>query len=177
MAVRDKLQRVVKINGNAIDADTCECGFDGKPKPSAGELYLAVHPLGWQGISGDDDLHEEAQIGVTITLRMGFAPSDRFGVAAWLQANTGLDAVARVVITALHKDQLVRIAANTIIGTTSAGYVTPLWFMSGANPQFREAAWFSATVDPDAKDTAPCGVSQELRFGRAQRCQAVLEME
>ena len=174
-AVRDRLQAVILMNGESTDANTCECTFTGKPKPIMGQLFLAVHILGWQGISGDNDLHESAQIGVTVTLRLGFAPEDRDGIAVWLAANTGLEPITRAVVKAIHKDyaNVMNLANTKYIGTGSAGFVTPLWFLGGGNPTFQQASWFGAVPDPEDPNSTPCGVSMELRFGKAERCQAL----
>jgi hypothetical protein len=174
LATRDTIQTVT-----GLDANSCEVGFDGQPKPGAGQVYYAIHCPGWNGISGDFDLHESYQVAVTITLRMGWAPQDRWGIEVWLAANTGLDALVRQVIVACHKNYKLINSANAgkdySIGVGSAGFVTPLWFLSAGAVQLKGAKWFSAEDAPpkNGVQTAQSGVAQEIRFGKAERCQAI----
>lgn len=176
LAARDALQTAFQI-----DKNSCEVAFDGMPNPSAGEFYVGVHPLNWQGINGDFDLHEEYSIGVTITLRMAFSPQDSYGIAVWTLANKGLEPRARVAITTLHHNQQVRIAANLRLNEEdNAGryFVTPLQFLQAQPVQVRDYNWFTAKAPPKSEhDYSKAGVSQTLVFGKCQRCQAIDEME
>lgn len=178
LATRDTLQTTF-----GTDAESCEVGFDGKPKPSCGELYLAVHSPSWQGISGDYDLHEEAQLAVTLTMRIGFAPKDRYGIAVWLEATDGMDRRCRQVITALHHNQAVRIAANAYLadwGREGSGLIiTPLQFLQAQPVTVRDYTWFDAVMpaNPSEHKLAESGVSQTLFFGKCQRCQNIPDME
>jgi hypothetical protein len=174
MAVRDTIQRGVLLNGNAIDADTCEVGFDGSPKPSAGQLYIAVHLGSWSmAPMGDWDFHEQVEIQVTVTLRLGDVPLDRYGIAAWVKATSGLDAICRQIIVLLHHNQAVRAAANVYIGSGSAGFVTTTQLVSAQPPKMQRAQWFLGNEPPaDDVQAAMSGVSQTLTF-KAQRCQGI----
>lgn len=176
-AVRDQLQQTF-----TLDADSCEVGFDGSPKPSCGELYIAVHPANWTGISGDYDLGEEFEVGVTITLRMGVAPKDRWGIAVFLTApdgGPGLDALCRQAITAIHQSQTVRLAADTYLTNAGAmgggSILTPFRFKNGGKPSVKGPEWFDAA--PAGKAAAECGVAQTITFGRCQRVQDIQDME
>lgn len=179
-AVRDVIQANVLLNNVAIDSNTCEVGFDGSPKASSGQIYIGVHLGSWTPMSGDWDLHEEYQVSVTVTLRLGTTPQDRQGLAAWVKATTGLDAICRQIITLLHHNQTVRAKANLgqsySIGAASAGFLTTVQFVGAQPPKFQKAGWWFAKEDRatmDAADPDVCGVSQELRFGKAQRCQGI----
>ena len=184
-AVRDVIQAGLTINGSSPDANTCEVGFDGQPKPSAGQVYIAVHMGGFNRLEGDYDLDEGHDVYVTVTYRLGVAPKDRFGVEIWAKATSGLDALCRSIITLLHHNQNVRIYANHgksySIGDTGGGpdgFYTPLRFASAGKPQYRDYSWFTALPPKDLKesDYEKCGVSQELRFGKANRCQTISGM-
>ena len=88
LAVRDKLQNLFNL-----DANSCETGFDGQPKPSCGELYIAVHSGPWSGTSADYDLTEIVGLLVTVTMRIAKVPQDRYGPSILDQALTGLEAL------------------------------------------------------------------------------------
>lgn len=173
MAVRDKLQTVF-----GLDADSCEVGFDGQPKPACGELYVAVHPLSWSGISGDWDLGEEYGVGVTLTMRMGVAPKDRWGIAVWLLEEGGMEQRIRQTRAAIHHNQEVRIAANAFLGEGGGGFMlTPLQILRVDPPKVQGPSWFSADPPQSDKHVAECGVSQMLTFGKCQRVQSIPDME
>jgi hypothetical protein len=183
IAVRNQLQ-----NTFGLTADSCEVGFDGRPKTSAGEFYIAIHPMDWSGISGDWDLGESYQFGVTLTMRMGVAPLDRWGIAVWLGTTTllpnvinddGLDARVRRAIVAIHHNQVqIRQAASLLIDPTRNDLiVTPLQLIKPQMPQVRGPDWFSAPPPETEHQVAECGVSQTLIFGKCERCADVPNME
>jgi len=180
LAVRDTIIGAVKLNGAAIDTNTCDVGFDGSAKPGCGELYISVHLGGWKAISGDNDLHESFDMAVTVTRRLGYAPKDRYGQEIWVKITTGLDALCRAIATLIHKSQAVRNLANTSpdygIGANAAGFHTPLWFTGAGAPTFRDYKWFTAKLPPGTEqEAAQAGVSQTITFAKAERCQAVAQ--
>ena len=176
LAVRDQLQVTF-----SLDSSSCEVGFDGSTKPSAGQFYVAIHPLGLEGISNDFDLGESYSVGVTLSMRLGVAPKDRRGIAIWLdQADgTGLHQCVRQAITAIHQNQNVRIAANTHIAGGGGNIVTALLLMPGGvqPPQIRSYDWFSAVAPDGQSQVDDAGVSQTITFGKCQRVQDVPDMD
>lgn len=161
-----------------LDAASCEVGFDGAPKPAAGEFYAAVHPLTWSFPNGDFDLHEDYQVAVTLTMRMGFAPKDRWGIAVWLLRPDGLESRIRRAITALHHNQEVRLAANLLItGGASGKVMTPLQVLRVEPPRVQGPDWFSAAPPESEHAVAECGVSQMIVFGKCQRVQSIPDMD
>lgn len=172
-AVRDTLQETF-----SLDENSCQVCFDGQPcNPVAGEMYVSVHPMGWQGQSGDWDLDEDVSVGVTITKRAAFAPKDRRGVALWLDETDGLETQCRRAIMAIHQNQTLRAAANTYIGSDSVGFVTALWFLRTDPAVLRNWDWFGAAAPEDSDAEAVCGYSQTITFGRARRCQSIPDMD
>ena len=170
--IRDHLQTVF-----TLDANSCEVGFDGQPKPMAGQEYFAIHPMGWTTVSGDWDLGEQYEVAVTVTRRLGSTPQDRRGVALWLTLTTGLEPRIRQVITAIHHNQLVRIACNVFItGGASGKLLTPPQFLRVEPPVVRDYNWFTAEV-PENPDYDKAGVSQTIVFGKCQRVQSVPDMD
>lgn len=172
VAVREAISSLFKA-----DADSCEVGFDGKPKPMCGARYFAVHPMGWNGISGDWDLGEEYSIGVTVTLRTGFAPKDRWGIALWLAQDGGMETTIRQIVAEIHHSQSVRLAMNEELdGAGSGNFLTPLQLLRIENPVVRNHTWFDAEVPEDGR-VAESGVSQTIVFGKCQRVQNIPDME
>lgn len=172
-AVRDTLQTTFNLT-----ADSCEVGFDGMPKPACGEKYIAVHPLGWTCQPGDHDLHEEFTIGVTITLRMGFAPKDRWGIAVWLAETDGMEVMLRKAIKAIHHNQTVRELATTYMSYSGFYALTPLQFIRvDAKPTVQGPNWFSAPMPETDGQVAECGVSQMITFGKCQQVQNIQSAE
>lgn len=168
-ASRDALQVAFKV-----DNTSCEVKFDGEPDPDCGDVFLAIHPLSWQAVQDDHNLHEEYQLGVTLSMRTTVAPKDRRGVALWLPQDGGLDVLCRKAIRTLHKNEAVRAAANKIIGGGDVIF-TPLFFRSVSMPTPRGAEWFTAVAPEHAQDR-DCGVSQTITFASVQRCESIDDM-
>ena len=173
LAVRDQLLNVLSLT-----ADSCETMFDGQPKPSCGELFVSVHPGSWTpSPSGDYDLDERFSVCVTVTMRLGAVPQDRWGPNLLDLINTGLEAVLRQIIGAIHKQESVRNAANTVYGLTPplAGFCEDIELVDGGRPDPKGPDWFSAEADPADMATvfAHSGVAQTLTFGKARRVQQI----
>lgn len=167
-ATRDALLTAFKLTESS-----CQVKFDGQPDPDAGELFLAIHPLGWNAVDGDYDLHEGYQVGVTLTMRTAVAPKDRRGVALWLPQDGGLDSLCRLAIKTIHQSQAVRAAANDIAKSDNAIF-KPLFFRSVSLPTPRNADWFSA--DAEKATDRDCGVSQTITFGNCERGESISDM-
>lgn len=173
LAARDALQESFGLDGNS-----CEVKFGPEPHPECGEFFLSVHPLAWTATVQDWNLGEMYQVGVTGTMKMGFAPKDRWGIEVWTKAETGLDAKMRQVLTALHHNQAARIAANVYItGGASGKVITPLQLVRIEIPKFRDHTWFTAALPETEHAVAECGVSQTIVFGASNREQSIDDMD
>lgn len=170
-AVRDHLRAALRLD----DAE-CEVMADGRPMPSAGEFFAAVHEGEWRADEGkgDEGLHEVMGVLVTVTLRCGSTPFDRIGTDVLAKARRGLLARAREVVAALARDrQQVRQLANAkFAGEDPAagsvnGYFTAPKFRDGGRVEARGPEWFHAK----GKSGAPVGLSRTLTFGGAERSQ------
>ena len=173
LATRDVLRTELEL-----DAASCEVGFDGTPKPACGDFYVAVHAVGWTAPQQDWDLSEEYQIAVTLTLRTAFAMKDRWGIAVWLAANTGLEPRVRQVIVAVHHNQTLRQAADALItGGASGKILTPLQLLQVQSAVVRDFSWFGAAPPESEHEDPECGVSQTIIFGKCQRVQSIPDMD
>lgn len=175
LAVRDTLRDVLRLG---TEPNYCDLALGGMPHPAAGQVFYAVHPGGWETINGDYDLGETMGAKITVSKKLGDTPKDRTLTAAWSTPVSGLDALARAAILAIHRNQAVRAAANAILGATDAldgtpnGFETELWFQ-GADPEPvpRDYEWFGAA--PPSGSVAVMGISITLRFGLADRVQTI----
>lgn len=179
-----------------LDADSCEVMMDGHPKPSAGELFIAVHPGRWgKAAKGDVGQGESLGVKVTVTRRLGEAPRDRWGTAVMIAnlGNRGLYAICRKIMYELAGDNTgnldtqsryqVLIDANAYLGIPKAtppamqqwndGFQVPLEFRDGGIPETKGYEWFSSPPpEPDADGyigQVECGVAQTLTFDGAER--------
>ncbi len=185
-AVRDQLQELF-----GMDADSCEVRPSGRPKASAGETFIAVHPGGWRlVVDGDVGLVEEFGCKVTVSRRFGYTPDDRTGTELWLGDDAeyeGIEPMLRQILIALTSKlatgtdtppaYLVLIAANAYIGlqnppTYAGGFITPLKLLDGGTPEEKGPEWFCASRS-EGEDGAQfeCGISQTMTFTGAQRGQ------
>lgn len=156
-------------NGLGLTASECDEQPDGQPPPSMGQLYYAVSEGEWT-CDTTEYLGESYGIEVTITVRAGVAPADRYGV---MLKRTLRDLAAKVR-AAIHGNDLLRLAANKHIENDSVtvnGFVEPLRFKSAARIQVRGQDWFWA--EGYEGSSPPSGLSITLTFGQAIRDQGI----
>ncbi len=172
----------------------------GKPPPSAGDLFIGVHSGSWttEDVEG---LFEHVGVNVTISMKATYAPTDRWpqaaiynlplapGATAVSQADSGqvgakpgIFVLADAIRSQMHLDvnaDAILNAANLLIdpyyGTASQtlnGFVEPLIFSGGdAEPVERGASWWEA-VPKGPLD----GISLTLRFSGGGRVQRIEQM-
>ncbi len=175
LAIRDHLQNLFGLDGDSIDVQ-----FDAAPEPIAGQLAISVHPGTWTGQSGDYDLDETFSVSVTVSMRLGAVPQDRWGTDVLDLAITGLEATLRQINAAIHKSYFVMNMANSVyLGLNtlpSLGiFCEPLQFVDGGRPELKGPDWFgSADYQSEHGEIwARSGVAQTLTFSRARRIQKV----
>lgn len=161
---------------NSSDPLLCDLAFEGYPHPAAGEVFYAVHAGDWgvSGVEGDWDLSERMGCVVTISKKLGYAPKDRRATDAWAKVLTGLDALSRKVVVALHQNQAVRAQANTYLGATDGGFVTALLFKGATRPEIKGSDWFG--TEPSASGDDVIGIAISLTFGMMERYQTIATM-
>jgi len=180
LAARDHLRTLLSL-GEA----GCEAMFDGQPMPSSGEMFVALHPGGWRGISQDADIEEEFSFLVTVTRRLGYVATDRAMREVWAKATEGIEAVCRTIIVGkpakvtsadygLHMNLVIMAAANATITAGFAGFHEPVRFLDGGQPIERGPDWFSAGSETEGK-RMNAGISQTLTFGGAKRVQGLVQ--
>jgi hypothetical protein len=156
-------------DGLSLGTDQCDEQPDGQPPPTAKYPYYAVHEGDWSN-DQTEYLNETYGFEVTITIRAGVAPVDRYAVVLKRE----LWQLAAQLRAKIHGNDLLRIKANTFIdgqGVTVNGFVEPLRFRSAGKVQPRDQAWFWA--DDYKGNSPPSGLSITLVFGGAVRAQMI----
>lgn len=170
MSARALLKGVESVLRTALaDPDGRACGVqpDGRPPPGAGQWYYAVHYAGRRGVGTiADHLDTAAQVTVTITAKMAYAPRDRRGDRLTLDAEL-LDR-AEAVARAVHGNYLVLVKANVLtpgVGTSTNGFVEPLLFQGDTPVLEKGPDW----VYGQESSHPPTVLAVEVRFGGARR--------
>lgn len=161
LAVRDSL----KTSLSYTEAQ-CEVGWDGRPHPKAGQVFVAVHPGGIREeyVEGRADVYN---LTVTLSMRIGQLPVDRVGKSLVVLATTGLYDRAHAIAACLHRNTTVMSDANTTIGGSANGFCEALRFLSMSIPQQQGPEWWWAEDDANP----PVGLSIAIEFGECRRFQ------
>jgi hypothetical protein len=138
---------------------------------------VAVCPGSYRGgPHSDNGIQEWYGVNVGITQRFNGTPTDRITQSVYLRELTGLEAVSRKVLLALHRNYAVMAAANAIIqteagvGATIFGFITPLeWETITVPPDIKTGDWFWSSNENDL--SRPCGLFVNVIFGNAHRPQ------
>lgn len=156
---------------NSTTINQCiEVTFDGRPLPHHGEAFIAVHPGTWSN-QYDEGIEEEFGVNLTVSVKGGKTPLDRWGPELMENASTGLDKVLEVVRVMVHSNYTIMTAANTIITASANGFIRPLYFRDGGTPQPKGGSWWSARGKEEFG-----GLAQTLRFAGAMRDQTIESM-
>lgn len=150
-AIRDSLGYTKHNSGRTLN---------GQPYPKAGKVFVSVHGGARQSI-GDNRLDEYYSFQVTISVRVA-SPFDRTEYVEVDELTERADAI-RVLI---HKNELIRIRANEIIGPGNSGFVESQMFLGDSDPRYVGGDWWHAMPEE-----VELGVVQTLQFGRARRIQ------
>lgn len=145
-AARDKLRTVAPLS-----AKLCDLQPLGRPPNSMGEYYVSLDEGRIQA-GEKTHLREVFTINVWITKRTGQHPKDRWS-EIYLKNTTGLDALERKVIVALHGNQAVRVAANTLASTPGVNtgdiFQHPLWYTGRGATAPAGAEWNGGEAESD----------------------------
>lgn len=164
IAARDALRAV-----DGFSNERCDIQPGGRPPARMGEFYIALDEGSIQSTE-KSSLREVFTIVVWISKRTGKYPRDQYGKIYTANA-IGMDAIERKVIRAIHGQQAVRVAANTLLGAPHANagdiFQQPLWYTGRGPTQFRGADWSGGS---DESDTF---LVRQLTFAGAVRVQAL----
>jgi len=167
-AVRDRLIKQLKYVLHK-DIDILPSG---KPAPIAGQRFVSV----WgrkRSTKEHRALDERYEVKITVSLRGGNVPWDRWGDGIWLKALRGMESSVREIVAVIHGsgDDGISLlaAANDLIGPTSNKFLTgvPLIFSGEQGPDPRGASWWGKP------DENWAGIVSTLTWGEAQRIQLV----
>ncbi len=188
VAVRNELRTACNFS-NA----ECDVQNDPMPYPTAGRRTIAVYPGDCRGgPHSDQGIHEWIGVNVGITFRMSGTPMDAITSELYLKALTGIEAISRKIMVAVHRNYTIMAAANTIIATasdiaadpdhdppieafTTDKFIAPLeWRFTTPVPEVKTGDWFS-TDNPDAINRKH-GLFVNVQFADAHRPQQILKM-
>ena len=174
LAVRSRLRAATTATGGGLAYEQTECdvGWDGRPHPSAGQVYVAIAP---GGIQTDPHMYDEGradayEFTTTLSFRIGQLPVDRWGESSIVLATTGLYDRAHAIAALLHMNYTVMNDANTTIGATYNGFCECPRFSGMGAPQQQNPEWWWAEGQ---LHEPPVGLSIEIRFGGAKRYQTI----
>lgn len=167
LAVRDHLRQ--KFGWDELH---CAITYFGQPVQNAGKFFVGIWDGPWQGHDRAGTSRDDTYgINVTVTVRIEGVPYDREGTELETKEADGLDALCEKIVSAIHVDpsgyDIVN-RANEIIGTGANGFVEPLIFFSGGQPEPKGGPWFRA----NQKDQR-AGIAQTVAFGQARRVQTI----
>lgn len=187
LSVRNRLRDTVANGGLAYANAECEVMFDGQPPPNAPERFIAVHAGTWTARGDTEGLDETYGIMVTVTVRTAKSPIDKTAPNLLVGSTGGqLDVLLEAIRAKLHKDPGPRSStdtsqypvlavANTTIGASDNGFVEPLVFTDGGQPEAKGPDWFHADSDNWSGSIRHVGIAQTLTFGGARRIQVIEE--
>lgn len=173
-AVRNRLRAAITDVPPGLGYETrqCEVGWDGQPPPMAGQVFVAVHP-GSITSQSDQAMDEYYDLTVTLSMRLGQFPVDRWGERSLILSDTGLYARAEAIRALLHMNYPVQDAANAIIGAQDNGFVETIRYLGMGALREQGPDWWWA--ESEQQTEAPVGLSVEIRLGKARRVQVVEE--
>ena len=139
----------------------------GRPPAVAGQQFLSVYSLSWSNLITEsvEGFEEVYGIGICVTFRFGYAPADRTGRELCI-AKTGLLAMARKVMYAVHGNYTLIGYANEEIPATENKIGEPLTFRTGKFDE-KGPEWFEAV---NAAGSA-AGYAVDMRFEGGKRLQ------
>lgn len=169
-AVLDQLRTGMKRLTNPILTRE-NSGFEpaGSPPPNAPTLYISVDENGVTNPAApqQDHLKERHRITVYINRRTGGVAPDRYS-SIYRKLNSGLTAIERKIIAAIHGNWEILTRANELLGELvedgEAGqpFSSALWYTGRPKTKPRGAEWSGETTSDGRK---PIGwIVRELEF-------------
>lgn len=163
-AVKTFILQKFTYNNQSINEEICDVMPDGRPHPSAGELFISVHPGGSRG-SNDEVLWAIHSVNLSITLKTGRSPVDRVGTHDMIKKRLGILEVGQKLIETIHMNYHILQIANSYIDNPANKWVEPLRFNNSPPPRMMSADWVHSTEGTDI------AIMQYISFSNAVRVQ------
>lgn len=163
LGARDRLRN--KLN---LDEHHCEVQPDGKPPAFSGQVYVAVHP-GELTLVPPDAEAWLASVGicVTVTMKAGKLPADRFGTDlvalvsdSAAPAAMAITQLSEKVAKFLHLSYTALENALAYLEPNTQGFTEPLRMQSLGRPAAKGPDWFGS----EQRQAVAAGWAQEIRF-------------
>jgi hypothetical protein len=166
-AVRDTIQQKLEL-----DSKSCEVTWDGRPHPSAGNLFVAVH-RGPRSNGSRTYLDYVMSFFVTITKRVN-EPFDRLGKSNLVAVTRSLEDVADPIIELIHEDVTGQVSQKFAEYLQIEGeYLNQAPMYQGDDGGvIKGAEWFLADPGPGQQII---GVAMQIRFGEATHTRRIGE--
>lgn len=147
--LRTQLQALIPGGTEAAAKSYIGIQPEGRVPANVAHFYIAVDEA--RVTSGDREfLKETFALEVTISFPTGRHAKDRYD-AIYAENGATLDLWERRVITNIHGNQTLRIAANTLIGAPHVdngdSYVLPLWYVGRSRTRLEAADWSGENND------------------------------
>jgi hypothetical protein len=147
----------------------------GRPTAMAGEKFVSIwgRKTTRRQVRGLDERYE---VRITVSMRGGQVPWDRWGNGLWLRAASGLEEVVRPIVAEIHgagENGIALLnAANALLLNQTDRFLSgvPLLFQAEIGPEPKAPRWWGATSD---SGDSWAGISSTLVFAEAQRIQLI----
>lgn len=172
-AARDTLRSEI-----SLQPIECDVRPGPQPPPVFGQRYVALYATRWVNLTPTmtAGVDEGYSIAATVTLRTGSIPIDRLGGDLYIRALTGIEALCRQVMVAVHMNYDLMNLANSFLPDASNKLEQPLfWESCDAEPELRDESWVWAKPQ-DGQAPTTCALTMEVRFGDARRTQSFENM-
>ena len=175
LAVRDELRKDLDTR---VPSDMIQVMFDGRPMPSCGQQFIAIHGSSWapRGVDADMNrgLAEEYGVTCTLSMRSPVVPQDLLGVELYVKELIGMEPIARQIIHSIHQQFDIINEANRL-ANTEYGIIEYLrWQGSDAKPRPVGPEWFySENPGVDSWEYIQSGLTMDIRFGGAMQMEAL----
>lgn len=152
-------------NGYPLTEARCNVMIDGRPPQTCGDMFIAIHPGGFRGVS-PEIIEAVHQLNITLTFRVANIPKDKAGVYAYLEKNLGIGELAQKIVEYLHNNYIILKYANEFIENPKVNrWVEPLRLGVATPPRIVGGDWVHA---PASKEEV---IIQSISFGEAKRVQ------
>jgi len=154
-----------------LEIGEIDVAHGGRPPAIAGLFFVAIHSGPWQSINDQGYLlDEDIGLQVTVSVKSGSLPTDRWGKPGYSDHGVGLDVLATRVIGVVHLQYGLLNNANDQIEGDVNKYVEPLRFRRADAPVERAAEWWSGSK---TTHHGYVGMSRTLLFTGARVIQEI----
>jgi hypothetical protein len=171
---RDYIRENLLYKGNLIEDGNCDVTIDGRPVPTAPEMFVAVTPTGWlKANESPGVLSEKYEFECVVSLKLNATPNDRYG-DFFLDQVKGIEKVCRDLILLLHLNYVVIANANNEAAAAACTKIfTPPQWQETTDPEVRYDDWYYQLPGQFGDRPAPVAMIMRVKFGEIERAQKI----